>query len=135
MNVRQRLGVLRNRWQAVNKQYTKGDPDEYERAGRELYGLLRESWERGVSEVLLNDVVERYRPSIETKKVAPLHDIREADCKAVEAGMTECSRWIRGHDGAIADGSPFPPSPDSQNSLSEEPGTVQLQGRSPGCGP
>src|SRR5713226_7631463 len=52
MNVKQRLGVLRNRWQAANKLYTKGAPDDYERAGRELYGLLRESWERGVSEVL-----------------------------------------------------------------------------------
>jgi hypothetical protein len=58
--------------------------------------------------VLLNDVVERYRPSIETKKVAPLYDITEADCKAVDAGMTESSRWIRGHDGAAADGTPFP---------------------------
>lgn len=119
MNVKQRLGVLRNRWQAANKLYTKGDPDEYERAGRELYGLLRESWERGVSEVLLNDVVERYRPSIETKKVAPLHDITEADCKTVEAGMTECSRWIRGHDGAIADGSPFPKSDELKSRIDE----------------
>lgn len=80
---------------------------------------VRESWERGVSEVLLNDVVERYRPSIETKKVAPLHDITEADCKAVEAGMTECSRWIRGHDGAIADGSPFPKSDELKSRIDE----------------
>jgi len=119
MKVKERLGVLRNRWQAANKLYAKGGPDEYERAGRELYGLLRESWERGVSEVLLNDVVERYRPSIETKKVAPLHDITEADCNAVEAGMTECSRWIRGHDGAIADGSPFPKSDELKGRIDE----------------
>jgi len=119
MNVKQRLGVLRNRWQAANKLYTKGDPDEYEGSGRELYGLLRESWERGVSEVLLNDVVERYRPSIETKKVAPLHDITEADCKAVVTGMTESSRWIRGHDGAIADGSPFPKSDELKGRIDE----------------
>jgi hypothetical protein len=119
MNVKQRLGVLRNRWQAANKLYAKGNPDDYERAGRELYGLLRESWERGVSEVLLNDVVERYRPSIETKKVSPLHDITESDCRAVESGMTECSRWIRGHDGAIADGSPFPKSDDLKGRIDE----------------
>jgi hypothetical protein len=119
MNVKQRLGVLRNRWQAANKLYTKGGQDEYESSGRELYGLLRESWERGVSEVLLNDVVERYRPSIETKKVAPLYDITEADCKAVDAGMTECSRWIRGHDGAIADGSPFPKSDELKGRIDE----------------
>jgi hypothetical protein len=82
MNGKQRLAVLRNRWQAANKLYTKGVPDDSEPQDVS-YGLLRESWERGVSEVLLNDVVERYGPSIETKKVAPLHDITEADCKAV----------------------------------------------------
>ena len=119
MSVKQRLGVLRNRWQAASKLHSKGAFDDYERAGRELYGLLRESWERGVSEVLLNDVVERYRPSIETKKVAALHDITEVDCKAVEAGMTECSRWIRGHDGAIADGSPFPNRDDLKGRIDE----------------
>jgi hypothetical protein len=109
MNVKKRIGVLRNRWQAANKAYTKDGAEAYETLAREMFGMLRESWERGVSEILLNDVVERYRPSIETKKVAPLHDITEADCKAVDEGMTECSRWIRGHDEALADGTPFPP--------------------------
>lgn len=55
-------------------------------------------------------MVERYRHSIETQKVRKLHDITEADCKAVEDGMTECSRWMRGHDQAPADGTPFPTS-------------------------
>lgn len=109
MNVKKRIGVLRNRWQAANKTYTKDGAEAYEPLAREMFGMLRESWERGVSEILLNDVVERYRPSIETKKVAPLHDITEADCQAVDEGMTECSRWIRGHDEALADGTPFPP--------------------------
>ncbi len=108
MNVKKRIGVLRNRWQAANKVCANDGHGAYEPAAREIFGLLRETWERGVSEVLLNDVVERYRPSIETKKVAPLHDITEADCKAVDDGMTECSRWIWGHDDPLADGTPFP---------------------------
>lgn len=108
MGVNQRIGVLRSRLQAATALAKKGDHDGYENAGREIFGRLRETWERAVPEVLLNDVVERYRPSIETKKVAPLHDITEADCKAVDAGMTACSRWIRGHDEAAADGTPFP---------------------------
>jgi hypothetical protein len=108
MSVKDRLGVLRNRWQAANKLFTTTGMEAYEPAAREIFGLLRETWERAVSEVLLNDVVERYRPSIETKKVAPLHDITESDCKAVEEGMTASSRWIRGHDEAVADGTPFP---------------------------
>jgi recombinational DNA repair ATPase RecF len=108
MGVKERIGVLRTRLQAANAVANKGDHDGYENAGREIFGRLRETWERAVPEVLLNDVVERYRPSIETKKIAPLHDITEADCKAVEIGMTACSRWIRGHDEALADGTPFP---------------------------
>lgn len=30
------------------------------------------------------------------------------DCKLVDDEMSECSRWIRGHDQAAADGTPFP---------------------------
>jgi hypothetical protein len=112
MGVTKRIGVLRNRWQQAEKAWRMGPSPEYERDAREIYGLLRESWEQGVSEVLLNDVVERYRPSIETTKVRLLHDITEQDCRALEEGMSECSRWIRGHDAPPADGTPFPKPPD-----------------------
>jgi recombinational DNA repair ATPase RecF len=107
MGVKERIGVLRTRLQAATA-LSKANQDAYESAAREIFGRLRETWERAVPEVLLNDVVERYRPSIETKKVIPLHDITEADCKAVGTGMTSCSRWILGHDEALADGTPFP---------------------------
>jgi hypothetical protein len=108
MRVNDRIGVLRNHWQAAEKVSRTEGSDAYEREAREIYGLLREAWEQAVAEVLLNDVVERYRPSIETKRVRHLHDISEEDCAAVDDGMAECSRWIRGHDEAAADGTPFP---------------------------
>ncbi|HEV2223866.1 MAG TPA: AAA family ATPase [Candidatus Acidoferrales bacterium] len=108
MNVRERIAALRNRWQATEKLSRTVGNEAYEKEGRELYGMLREAWEQAVSEVLLNDVVERYRHSIETQKVRHLHDISQADCTAVDDAMIECSRWIRGHDQAAADGTPFP---------------------------
>jgi energy-coupling factor transporter ATP-binding protein EcfA2 len=108
MGVKDRIGTLRNRWQAAEKLYRTDGAEAYEKEAREIYGLLREAWEQAVSEVLLNGVVERYRHSIETQKVRHLHDITEEDCKAVEDGMTECSRWIRGHDQPPANGTPFP---------------------------
>ena len=74
------------------------DVQGYEREAREVYGLLREAWEHATGEILLHDVIERYRPSIETQKARVLHDITEADCAALEAGMKESSKWIRGHD-------------------------------------
>jgi hypothetical protein len=106
--VKQRLGILRVRWQAADKAFRIGGADAYEQEARDIYGLLRETWEQAIGEVLLNDVVERYRHSIETKRVRYLHDITEDDCSAVEVGMTECSRWMRGHDHPPADGTPFP---------------------------
>jgi len=119
MRLKDRLGVLRARWQTADKLFRDGDMDEYERNGREIFGLLREAWEQGVVEVLLHDVVERYRPSIETRKVRVLFDITEEDCDAVEAGMTECSRWIRGHDAAAAEAGPFPKSEEVSERIEE----------------
>ncbi|MCW5892050.1 MAG: AAA family ATPase [bacterium] len=119
MNVKERIGRLRNQWQAADKLFRTGDIDGYESKARELYALLREAWEQGVSEVLLNDVVERCRQSVETQKVRFLHDITEGDCKAVDEGMSACSTWMRGHDHPPADGTPFPKPTDLQQRIQD----------------
>ena len=103
------IGHLRSRWQDAKALYTKGEQEEYERIGGEIYGLLRESWEKGVEEVLLNGVVERFRPNVQTlNRIEWLSDIREADCTAVQEGMSKCSRFLHGHDQSPADHMPFP---------------------------
>jgi len=119
MRVTDRIGKLRNGWQAADKTFRTSGAEAYEREARDIYGLLREAWEQAVSEVLLNDVVERYRHSIETQKARFLHDITEADCKKVDDAMTECSRWMRGHDQPPADGTPFPQPADLQKRINE----------------
>ena len=108
MSIRERIGTLRSRWQAGEKLSRTAGAEAYERDARDIYGLMREAWEQAISEVLLNDVVQRYRHRIESQKVRFLHDITEADCKIVEGAMSECSRWMRGHDHPAADGTPFP---------------------------
>lgn len=108
MGVKDRIGKLRDLWQAADTLLRTSGSAAYEKEARELYALTREAWEQGVAEVLLNDVVEPYRASIETKKVRELHDITEEDCRMVEDGMTECSRWMPGHVRPAADGTPFP---------------------------
>lgn len=105
LNTKQRVGRLRSRWQEAEKVY-RTDSEKYEDIGRRILQLIREAWEHAIAEVLLADVVQRYRPSIETKKVRFLHDITIEDCKAVEKEMTETSRWL--HDQPLADGAPFP---------------------------
>lgn len=108
MRTKDRIGALHKRWQMAERLFRTAGNEAYERDGREIYGLLCEAWEQAVGEILLGDVIERYRHSIETRKVRDLHDITEQDCRAVDEGMTECSRWIRGHDQPPADATPFP---------------------------
>jgi hypothetical protein len=108
MKVRERIGVLKKRLQDAGVLFKNGDLTGYESKGREIFTMLRSAWEKSVEEVLLNEVVERYRPSIETRRVSKLHDITDKDYKSLEDGMAECSRWFGGHDIAAADGTPFP---------------------------
>jgi hypothetical protein len=108
MTVKDRLGYLNAKWQDADKLFRKGAIDDYETAARQIYGLLRETWETSVSEILLYGVVQPYSPDIQTKRLKLLHDITESECKAVDDGMSECSKWIVGHAQAAADGSPVP---------------------------
>ncbi|HFX1062826.1 TPA: ATPase, partial [Pseudomonas aeruginosa] len=66
------------------------------------------AWERALEEVLLCKIVERYRPGVQTQQIAKLADVTEEDCRQVDAAMTKCSRWLRGHDQAAAARAPVP---------------------------
>ena len=102
MPVRKRIGHLRGLWQDADKLFRNGNHTAYEKDAAYIYGMLREAWERGLEEVLLGGVVERYRPSVQTQQIAAISDITDADTKALENGMTKCSRWLAGHDQAPA---------------------------------
>lgn len=117
MPVKGKIGYLKNRWQAADKLSRSGDQDAYELQAKYLYGLLREAWERALEEVLLGGVVERYRPSIQTQRLAPLSDITDADCKTVETAMTKCSTWLPGHDQAAAARAPVPGSDELKSDI------------------
>ena len=108
MPVNGRMGFLKNRLQELEKLHRDGQQDAYDEQAKALYGRLREAWERALEEVLLNGVILRYRPSIETNRLSKIFDITEADYKAVEAGMTKSSAWLIGHDQAPAARAPVP---------------------------
>ena len=102
LKVSKRIGHLRRLLQDAEKLHRDGHQAAYEREASLIYGYLREAWERGLEEVLLGGVVERYRPGVQTQQVAVIADITVADCKAVETAMTKCSQWLPGHDRAPA---------------------------------
>ena len=102
LKVSKRIGHLRSLYQQAQKLHRQGHLALYEREASLIYGYLREAWERGLEEVLLAGVVERYRPGVQTQQVAVIADITIQDCKAVETAMTKCSKWLPGHDQAAA---------------------------------
>ena len=102
MKVRKRIGFLKNSMQKADKLYRIGLQEEYEKEAGHIYGLLREAWERGLEEVLLGGVVERFRAGIQTQQIGRLASITQEDCDAVEVAMTKSSKWLTGHDQAPA---------------------------------
>jgi hypothetical protein len=102
LSVKRKIGHLHNLWQAADKLFRDGHQDAYEKDAKYVYGLLREAWERGLEEVLLEGVVERFRPGVQTQQVVKLADITEEDCKVIKVAMTKCSKWLPGHDIAAA---------------------------------
>lgn len=105
LNVRGRIGYLRNEIQRLGAVERKGDNDQYRREVKIWFELLREAWERCVEEKLFNGVVGRFQPSIHTLKLAPV-TVTQAMTSAVEQGMTRASAWT--HDQAPALGMPPP---------------------------
>jgi energy-coupling factor transporter ATP-binding protein EcfA2 len=100
--VKTRVGVLKSRFQQAEKLFKEIDPAIYEAFACDLYGRLRETWERAIEELLLNDSVRRFRRSIETNRLTKLSDIKSEDVEFIEAAMTKCSKYLRGHDKAVA---------------------------------
>ena len=102
LKVGKRIGHLRQLFQEAEKLHRNEHQDAYEKEASVIYGLLREAWERGLEEVLLGGVVERFRPVVQTMQVGVIADITPEDCKAVERAITKCSKWLPGHDQAAA---------------------------------
>lgn len=108
MQVKGKIAYLKNQQVEAERISKEGNQDAYEYKAKYLYGLLRETWERAVEEVLLNGLVERYRPSVQTQRLVKLSDITDADCQTVENAMSKCSTWLPGHDQAAAARAPVP---------------------------
>ena len=115
--IKKKISYLKNGWQAADKLARDGHQDAYEKEAKYLYGLLREAWERGLEEVLLGGVVERYRPGVQTQQISQIADITADDCKAVETAMTKCSTWLPGHDQAAAARAPVPDRTELKNDI------------------
>ncbi len=102
MPLKKRIGWLRQEVTRLRKTYKDDSREVYDRDCSYLWGRLREAWECGVEEVLLNGAIKRFSRKVSTQPLRSVHDITAADIATVEEGMTACSRWLPGHDQAAA---------------------------------
>lgn len=115
--VKERIELLRRRLDEARPYWDSQESHIYEPLARDLYGLLREAWERGVEELLLNGVVVRFGRAVQTKRLSVLVDITEADVSVVDAAMSKCSTFMRGHDDPAAINDPVPGLPEMEGDI------------------
>lgn len=100
-----RIGQLKQLHQQVDKLWREKSQIECDRLVRDGYRMLRDSWERAVEEILFNRTVERFKKSIETKRLSQVL-IEPKDQDEIEKGMTRCSNFT--HDNPLMAGITIP---------------------------
>lgn len=103
-----RIKELKKQLKVLREIDKKGTEKEFRLAAYNIYGYLREAWERLVEEKLLNQVVTRFGRGVQTNRLKRLVDLTEDDFKRIDAGMSKCSTYFRGHDSAPSIGDPYP---------------------------
>ena len=125
-NVRERIGVLKQRAQQAAVLARSGNSTDYEREAKEIYGLLREAWERAVEELLLNGSVTRFSPEVHTRPLRNLWGLEESILVRLENAMTKTSRWLTGHDTATTATDPVPDSSELEADIQELENWAQI---------
>ncbi|SUX54606.1 hemin importer ATP-binding subunit [Chromobacterium vaccinii] len=105
-----RVSMLREMQVDVARAAKNGDDAVAIKLTRDAYSLLRQTWERGIEEVLFAGTVMRFSEGISTQKLKEV-EVQDGDYRAVTSGMTKCSKFS-GHDGAAQANVPTPPPDD-----------------------
>lgn len=105
MNTKARVGYLKNRHPQIKNLFESGDELEHRKQTADAYRQLRVAWERVIEEVLLRNVVLRFRKGIETQRLAGVL-VEDADYFAVDTWMSKCSNYA--HDQALLGGVEVP---------------------------
>lgn len=100
MPVKKRLECLDQMLHDFRNPHTT-DAQIYNQNAAQLYGLLRETWEAAVEEVLFQGIVVRHGSEIQTLKLRYVI-VTDDDYKTIHFGMKTCSKWMFGHDKAHA---------------------------------
>jgi energy-coupling factor transporter ATP-binding protein EcfA2 len=92
-NVKKRIGFLKDELVRITKMKTSNDDEEYLKASKYWFGLVRETWERSIEERLFNGVIERFSISVQTQKLKKVV-INDELIESITKGMTSSSKWL-----------------------------------------
>jgi ABC-type lipoprotein export system ATPase subunit len=98
MSVKERITYLDSKLKELSNIH-KTDKKQYNEQAARLYGLLRESWEATVEEVLLKGVIIRHGSEVKTLLLRYV-TVTDEDYRTIFFGMGKCSEWMTGHDKA-----------------------------------
>ena len=73
------------------------DITQYNLQSGSLYGLMRETWEALIEEVLFNQTVIRHAGEVQTQRLR-LVSVTTEDYQTINTNMGKCSTWMIGHD-------------------------------------
>lgn len=104
-NTSKRIGALKSQQQSIAKLRRDGEEQAYREQTVDAYFRLRMAWERAVEEVLLREVILRFRKGVETQRLAGVL-VEDDDYAQINAGMTKCSNYA--HDKALLGGIAVP---------------------------
>ena len=96
MAVKERLAYLNTQVDALHSLY-KSDSQKYNREAGYLYGLLRETWEAVIEEVLFYGTIIRHAGEVQTLRLSYV-TVTDEDYRTIHLGMSKCSKWMFGHD-------------------------------------
>lgn len=101
-----RVRMLHDQQSDVARVAKDGDENLAAKMTRDVYALLRQTWERGVEEVLFAGTVMRFSEGVSTQMLKEV-EVQDDDYRTVTVGMAKCSKFS-GHDGAAQANVPTP---------------------------
>jgi ABC-type transport system involved in cytochrome c biogenesis ATPase subunit len=96
VRVSERLERIKKMVAEADESLRAGDIERSENVVRAGYGRLRETWERGVEEAILNEAVVRFRPGVSTQRLRSVA-LDDDDYVKIHEAMARCS-YFAAHD-------------------------------------
>ena len=116
LKVTTRIGILKTKLQDFKSIENTETEEVCNEIMKNLYGKLRETWERFIEEIFLNGAIQRFGRAIQTQRLSKIIDLTEDDYSIVDTNMSKCSTYFTGHDTA---GTLIEETPDSDEFLAD----------------